>query len=150
MYDKNMKYLGKIILIEHDDGLRHPFIILWESKTKTIALLCSSVLYDNDKNEYSIFYADWYKDQKNKSPDIVDLDSTDGLKFNSQVDLNIIYIFDKQELNLNNIKNELKFDTYVSLINRLVNKEFQNKETNEMLEAAYKNMLLIQNKKRKL
>jgi len=51
---------------------------------------------------------------------------------------------------LNNIKNELKFDTYVSLINRLVNKEFQNKETNEMLEAAYKNMLLIQNKKRKL
>lgn len=133
-----MKYLGKIILIEHDGGLRHPFIILWESKKKIIGLLCSSVNYDNNKNEYSIFYADWYKDQINESPDIVDLDSTDGLKFHSQVDLNIIYIFDKQKLNLNDIKNTFNYETYVHLINRLVNKEFQNKETNEMLEAAYK------------
>ena len=133
-----MKYLGKIIFIEHDDGLRHPFIILWESKTKTIALLCSSVLYDNNKNEYSIFYADWYREEINDKPDIVDLDSTDGLKFHSQIDLNYIYIFDKQELNLNDIKNTLKYETYVSLINRLIYKKFQNKEINEMLVAAYK------------
>ena len=133
-----MKYLGKIIFIEHDDGLRHPFIILWESKTKTIGLLCSSVYYDNNKNEHSIFYADWYIEEINDKPDIVDLDSTDGLKFHSQTDLNYIYIFDKQELNLNDIKNTLKYETYVSLINRLIYKKFQNKEINEMLEAAYK------------
>lgn len=133
-----MKYLGKIIFIEHDDGLRHPFIILWESKTKTIAQLCSSVSYDNNKNGYSIFYADWYKEEINDKPDIVDLDSTDGLKFHSQIDLNCIYIFDKQELNLNDIKNTLKYETYVSLIKRLIYKKFQNKEINEMLEAAYK------------
>lgn len=133
-----MKYLGKIIFVEHGDGLEHPFIILWESKTKTIALQCSSVNYDNNKNEYSIFYTDWYREEINDEPDIVDLDSTDGLKFHSQVDLNIIHISDKQELNLNNIKNELKFNTYVFLINRLVNKKFQHKEINEMLEAAYK------------
>ncbi len=132
-----MKYLGKIIFIEHD-GLKHPFIILWESKTKTIALQCSSVDYDNNKNEYSIFYTDWYREEINDEPDIVDLDSTDGLKFHSQADLNFIYTFDKQELNLNNIKNTLEYETYVCLINRLVNKKFQNKETNEMLEAAYR------------
>lgn len=98
----------------------------------------SSVGYDNNKNVYSIFYVDWYKEQKNESPDIVDLDIQDGLKFHSQVDLNIIYTFDKAKLNLNNIKNELEFDTYVFLINRIMDKEFKNKEINKMIETAYK------------
>lgn len=133
-----MKYLGKIIFIEHDGGLKHPFIILWESKKKVIGLQCSSVDYDENENKYSIFHTNWYKEQINESPDIVDLDIHDGLKFHTQIDLNIIHTFDKMKLNFDDIKNTLKYETYLDLINSLINKEFQNKETNEMLEAAYK------------
>lgn len=50
------KFLGKIIIVEHKNNLWHPFIILWESKSKTIGLQCSSVQYDYDMNQYSYFF----------------------------------------------------------------------------------------------
>ncbi|WP_412032667.1 hypothetical protein [Malacoplasma muris] len=135
------KFLGKIIIVEHENNLWHPFIILWESKSKTIGLQCSSVQYDCDMNQYSYFFSKHYIDKIKCEPDIIELDIDDGLKFHSQVDLNNIYIFEKRALKLNNVKNELNFDTYVLLLEKLKNKTFNKKEVNEMIEAAYNNSI---------
>lgn len=88
-----------------------------------------------------IFFSKHYIDKIKCEPDIIELDIDDGLKFHSQVDLNNIYIFEKRALKLNNVKNELNFDTYVLLLEKLKDKTFNKKEVNEMIEAAYNNAI---------
>lgn len=132
--------LKKIILLRHK-RLIHPFIIIAESKCKILLLQCSSVEYDKENNNYSVFYGDYYKGKINGHPYIMDLDIEDGLKYHSQTDLNSIYSINKNAINKKNIKGQivdkthsLILDHYEIMLNE--NDVLFSKEIDDMLIAT--------------
>lgn len=66
------------------------------------------------------------------------MDIHNGLKFHTQIDLNIIHTFDKMKLNFDDIKNTLKYETYLNLINILKSIQSSEPKIIELFEEIIK------------
>lgn len=96
-------------------------LLYCEKQKEILTIQCSSIEYDECGNKYSTFYGNWYVNYINNNTNIYEMTYDDGVKFNSHVDLNYVYLFPKKSIKYE-IKNSLSLKKYDDIILKFIKK----------------------------
>lgn len=130
--------------------MRHPFLAIGIAKNKVVALQFSSVKYDGNNNSESHFseqekiryktipvqYMFGIYNETRSFSNIVDVDINNGLKYHSQANIDILYVFNFSDQDFHRFKllEECDDEKWEEIIEKLQTNTWKDEFRNKMVQ----------------